>query len=49
MGKTAFALNIALFAAMEAQTPAAIFSLEMSKEHLLFDYCRPKARLIRSG
>jgi replicative DNA helicase len=36
MGKTAFALNIALFAAMEAQTPAAIFSLEMSKEQLAF-------------
>jgi replicative DNA helicase len=36
MGKTAFALNIALHAAMEAQTPAAIFSLEMSKEQLAF-------------
>lgn len=36
MGKTAFALNIALHAAMETQTPVAIFSLEMSKEQLAF-------------
>jgi replicative DNA helicase len=36
MGKTAFALNIALNAAMETQTPVAIFSLEMSKEQLAF-------------
>ncbi|MDD5170135.1 MAG: replicative DNA helicase, partial [Syntrophales bacterium] len=33
MGKTAFALNIAQYAAM-AGTPAAVFSLEMSKEQL---------------
>ena len=34
MGKTAFALNIAQYAAMENGTPAAVFSLEMSKEQL---------------
>ncbi len=34
MGKTAFALNIAQYAAMETNTPAAVFSLEMSKEQL---------------
>lgn len=34
MGKTAFALNIAQYAATEAEVPVAIFSLEMSKEHL---------------
>jgi replicative DNA helicase len=35
MGKTAFALNIALHAAMAAGAPVAIFSLEMSKEQLV--------------
>ena len=34
MGKTAFALNIAQHAAVEAQVPAAVFSLEMGKEQL---------------
>jgi replicative DNA helicase len=34
MGKTAFALNIAQHAAIEAQVPAAVFSLEMAKEQL---------------
>jgi len=34
MGKTAFALNIAQNAAVQAAIPAAIFSLEMSKEQL---------------
>jgi replicative DNA helicase len=34
MGKTAFALNIAQHASVRATTPAAIFSLEMSKEQL---------------
>ena len=34
MGKTAFALNIALNAAMKSGIPVAIFSLEMSKEQL---------------
>ena len=34
MGKTAFALNIAQYAAMKKGVPVAIFSLEMSKEQL---------------
>lgn len=34
MGKTSFALNIATYAAMHANVPVAIFSLEMSKEQL---------------
>ena len=34
MGKTAFALNIAQYAAVEGRVPTAIFSLEMSKEQL---------------
>lgn len=35
MGKTAFALNVAENAAIEYNVPAAIFSLEMSKEQLV--------------
>ncbi|OGP80281.1 MAG: replicative DNA helicase [Deltaproteobacteria bacterium RBG_16_49_23] len=35
MGKTAFCLNIAQYAAIERKTPSAIFSLEMSKEQLV--------------
>lgn len=34
MGKSAFALNIATNAALRANTPVAIFSLEMSKEQM---------------
>lgn len=34
MGKSAFALNIATNAAVRANTPVAIFSLEMSKEQM---------------
>jgi replicative DNA helicase len=34
MGKTAFSLNIARNAAVDAQVPVAFFSLEMSKEQL---------------
>lgn len=34
MGKTAFALNIAQYAAMKKGVPVAVFSLEMSKEQL---------------
>ena len=34
MGKTAFALNIATNAAVRANIPVAVFSLEMSKEQL---------------
>ncbi len=35
MGKTAFALNIAINAAARAKVPVAVFSLEMSKEQLV--------------
>jgi replicative DNA helicase len=35
MGKTAFCLNVAQYAAIERKTPVAIFSLEMSKEQLV--------------
>lgn len=35
MGKTAFALNIAANAAIRAEVPVALFSLEMSKEQLV--------------
>ncbi|MDD3839439.1 MAG: replicative DNA helicase [Clostridia bacterium] len=35
MGKTAFALNIAQYAAVQKDIPVAIFSLEMSKEQLV--------------
>jgi len=35
MGKTAFALNIAQYAAIHSKVPVAIFSLEMSKEQLV--------------
>lgn len=45
MGKTAFALNIALNVATETQTPVAIFSLEMSKEQLAFRLLSSQARV----
>lgn len=45
MGKTAFALNIAQFAAMETQTAVAIFSLEMSKEQLVFRLLASEAKV----
>jgi replicative DNA helicase len=45
MGKTAFALNIAQFAAMEGQTTVAIFSLEMSKEQLAFRLLASEAKV----
>jgi len=35
MGKSAFALNIATYAATRSNTPVAIFSLEMSKEQMV--------------
>src|SRR4030067_1254091 len=35
MGKTAFCLNVAQYAAIERKTSVAIFSLEMSKEQLV--------------
>ena len=35
MGKTAFMLNVAQTAAIQQQTPVAVFSLEMAKEQLI--------------
>jgi replicative DNA helicase len=53
MGKTAFCLNIAQYAASEANTPTAIFSLEMSKEQLALRMLCSEARVdnhkLRSG
>lgn len=45
MGKTAFALNIAQYAALEANTAVAIFSLEMSKEQLALRMLSAEARV----
>jgi len=45
MGKTALALNIARNAAVEANVPVAIFSLEMSKEQLSLRMLCSEARI----
>jgi len=45
MGKTALALNIAKNAALDANIPVAIFSLEMSKEQLSFRMLSSEARI----
>ncbi|HUH66483.1 MAG TPA: replicative DNA helicase [Syntrophales bacterium] len=45
MGKTAFALNIGQHAALEANIPVAIFSLEMSKEQLALRMLSSEARV----
>jgi replicative DNA helicase len=45
MGKTAFALNIAQYAALEANIPVAVFSLEMSKEQLALRMLSSEARV----
>jgi replicative DNA helicase len=45
MGKTAFALNIASFVALEATIPVAIFSLEMSKEQLALRMLASEAKV----
>lgn len=45
MGKTAFALNIAMHAAMKEQMPVAVFSLEMSKEQLAFRLLSSEAKV----
>ncbi len=45
MGKTAFALNIAENAAIDADAPVAIFSLEMSKEQLTQRMLASRARV----
>jgi len=53
MGKTAFCLNVALHAALEAKVPVAIFSLEMSREQLavrlLCCLARVDSHRLRSG
>ncbi len=45
MGKTAFVLNIAQNAALDAKTPVAFFSLEMSKQSLLQRMLTSEARV----
>ncbi|MDQ2889830.1 MAG: replicative DNA helicase [Gemmatimonadota bacterium] len=45
MGKTAFCLNIAQNAALDAKTPVAFFSLEMSKQSLLQRMLTSEARV----
>jgi replicative DNA helicase len=53
MGKTSFALNIAAHAAMEANTPVLLFSLEMSHyeltQRLLSSEARVDASRLRNG
>src|SRR5512136_2866580 len=53
MGKTAFCLNLAQYAAIEKKTPVAIFSLEMSKEQLVIRMLCSEAHVegtkLRSG
>ncbi|MGD9763063.1 MAG: replicative DNA helicase [Candidatus Binatia bacterium] len=48
MGKTAFALNMAQYAALEAKTGVAVFSLEMSKEQLVLRMLCSEARVDQS-
>ena len=45
MGKTAFALNIAQNAALQANVPVAVFSLEMAKEQLATRMLAAEARV----
>ncbi|HKO15783.1 MAG TPA: replicative DNA helicase [Gemmatimonadaceae bacterium] len=53
MGKTAFTLNVAQHAAIEAQIPVAFFSLEMSKaslvQRMLTSEARIDAQRLRKG
>jgi len=53
MGKTAFALNIAQYAALTAKVGVAVFSLEMAKEQLVLRLLCSEARVdqskVRSG
>lgn len=53
MGKTAFCLNIAHYAAVHARVPTAIFSMEMSKEQvamrMLCAEAKVNASKVRSG
>jgi replicative DNA helicase len=48
MGKTALALNLAQYAALDAKMGVAIFSLEMSKEQLVFRMLCSEARVDQS-
>lgn len=48
MGKTAFALNIAQYAAVSARIGVAVFSLEMSKEQLVLRLLCSEARVDQS-
>ncbi|MGM0453527.1 MAG: replicative DNA helicase [Thermodesulfobacteriota bacterium] len=45
MGKTALALNLARYAAVEGEIPVAVFSLEMSKEQLSLRLLCSEARI----
>lgn len=45
MGKTALALNLARYAAVEGEIPVAVFSLEMSKEQLSMRLLCSEARI----
>jgi replicative DNA helicase len=45
MGKTSFALNVVLNAAVEQRKPVAVFSLEMSKEQLVERMLCEQARI----
>ncbi|MCA1962189.1 MAG: replicative DNA helicase [Desulfomonile sp.] len=53
MGKTSFALNVAMAAAVDSRVPTAIFSLEMSKEQIGLRLLCSKAKVdlksLRSG
>ena len=53
MGKSSFALNVAEFVAVQNKIPVAVFSLEMSKEHLvqrmLCAHARINAHNVRTG
>lgn len=53
MGKTAFALNIAQYVAMQTETAVGIFSLEMAKEQLVMRMLCAEARVdnakVRAG
>jgi replicative DNA helicase len=48
MGKTAFALNVAQYAALERKSGVAVFSLEMSKEQLVLRMLCSEARVDQS-
>jgi len=45
MGKTAFAMNVALYAASHAKVPTLVFSLEMPKEQLTMRLICSEARI----